>query len=120
VWNFIRATKLPNPGRHVALYLRDGSIEVGAEITGPFEGNDRIHSSELPVGPVAHVAHFGPYQQLGTAHAAVGDWCEQHGHKRTGICWELYGHWQESWNNDQSQIRTDVFHLLDGQSSHPA
>jgi hypothetical protein len=25
---------------------------------------------------------------------------------------EIKGHWQDAWNNDPSQIRTDVFYLL--------
>jgi hypothetical protein len=27
---------------------------------------------------------------------------------------EIYGHREESWNNDPSKIRADVFHLLCG------
>src|SRR5437763_728362 len=27
--------------------------------------------------------------------------------------WEIYGHWEESWNTDSSKIRTDVVYLLD-------
>lgn len=26
--------------------------------------------------------------------------------------WEVYGHWQDRWRDDPSQIRTDVFYLL--------
>jgi hypothetical protein len=29
VWSFIRSTGLPRPGRHVALYLDAGLVEVG-------------------------------------------------------------------------------------------
>jgi hypothetical protein len=31
------------------------------------------------------------------------------------ISWEIYGHWEESWNTDPSKIRTDVFHLLENE-----
>src|SRR5215471_35425 len=70
VWSFIRSAGLPRPGRHVALYLDDGLVEVGAEISQPFAGNDRIHCSELPGGPVAATVHFGPYGRLSNAHTA--------------------------------------------------
>src|SRR4030095_3150959 len=41
VWSFVRAAGLPRPGRHVALYLDAGMIEVGAEVSERFVGNDR-------------------------------------------------------------------------------
>ena len=111
VWSFIRANELPRPGRHVALYLKDHHVEVGAEVAEPFVGNDRIHFSQLPAGRVATTTHFGPYAGLGEAHDAIRRWSADNGHSLTGICWEIYGHWEESWNADSSQIRTDVFHL---------
>lgn len=116
VWSFIRAARLPRPGRHVALYLEGGLVEVGAEVSGPFAGNERVHYSQLPAGRVATIIHFGPYARLGDAHAETRQWCAQHGHRLSGICWEIYGHWDESWNKDPSKIRTDIFHLL-GSSS---
>lgn len=115
VWSFFRAAGLPKPGRHVALYLNDGqgTVEVGAEVGQRFAGNDRVQCSQLPAGRVATAAHFGPYGGLRQAHTAIREWCVQHGHQRPGISWEIYGHWQESWNADPSKIRTDVFYLLD-------
>jgi len=113
VWTFIRTAGLPRPGRHTALYLNDGSIEVGAEVSEPFAGNDRVRCSQLPAGRVATTTHFGPYQRLGEAHAAIRQWCDQHGHRHSKVCWEIYGHWDASWNSDPSKIRTDVFHLLE-------
>jgi effector-binding domain-containing protein len=113
VWTFARAAGLPKPGRHVALYLEGGSVEVGAEVSEPFAGNDRVHCSQLPAGRVVTTVHFGPYGLLGVAHQAIRDWCAAEGHARTGVSWEIYGHWDESWNTDPSRIRTDIFHLLE-------
>jgi effector-binding domain-containing protein len=114
VWSFVRAAGLPRPGRHVALYLDgQGSVEVGAEVSELFAGNERVHCSQLPAGRVATTVHFGPYQRVGDAHAAIREWCSQHGHRCSCVCWEIYGHWEESWNTDSSKIRTDVFYLLD-------
>lgn len=113
VWTFVRAAGLPRPGRHVALYLdSQGSVEVGAEVSEPFAGNERVHCPQLPAGRVATTVHFGPYGKLGSAHAAIREWCAANGQRCSGICWEIYGHWEESWNDDPSKIRTDVFHLL--------
>lgn len=119
VWTFVRARGLPKPGRHVALYLGDGqgSVEVGAEVGERFAGDERVQCSALPAGRVATAVHFGPYGRLGEAHAAIRAWCAQHGHALTKVSWEIYGHWQESWNADPSQIRTDVFYLLDDQKT---
>jgi len=112
VWSFVRSTALPRPGRHLALYFDDGSVEVGAEISEPFTGNERIHCSQLPGGAAATTVHFGPYGRLGEAHVAIREWCARHGHRFSGTSWEIYGHWEDSWNNDPTKIRTDVFHLL--------
>jgi effector-binding domain-containing protein len=112
VWSFFRSAGLPRPGRHTALYLQDGFVEVGAEVFAPFTGNERIQCSQLPGGAVAWTTHFGPYPRLGDAHAAIRDWCTKQGRQLSGTCWEIYGHWEESWNNDPAKIRTDAFHLL--------
>ena len=114
VWSFIRGAGLSRPGRHTALYRQDGCIEVGAEVSERFAGNERIHCSQLPTGTVATTVHFGPYGRLGDAHSAIDEWCANHGRQFSGTSWEIYGHWEEDWNNDSSKIRTDVFHLLDG------
>lgn len=114
VWAFIQSAGLPRPGRHVALYLdAQGSVEVGAEVSEPFVGNERVHCSRLPAGRVVRTTHFGPYSLLSEAHAAIREWCVENGHRCSGVSWELYGHWDESWNADPSKIRTDVFHLLE-------
>jgi len=114
VWSFAKSAGLPKPGRHMALYLGgDGSVEVGAEVTEPFAGNDRVICSQLPEGPVATTVHFGPYGRLSEAHSAIRNWCFANRQKCAGVSWEIYGHWEESWNNDPSKIRTDVFYLLE-------
>jgi len=113
VWTFIRSAGLPRPGRHLALYLdAQGSVEVGAEVSEPFVGNERVHCSQLPAGRVVTTVHFGPYGRLSDAHAAIREWCVTHGHRRSRVSWEIYGHWEGSWNTDSSKIRTDIFHLL--------
>ena len=117
VWSFFRSAGLQRPGRHLALYLEDGFVEVGAEVSEPFAGNERIYCSQLPGGLVATTVHFGPYGRLRDAHTAIREWCASHGQRLSGTCWEIYGHWQQSWDADPSKIRTDVFHLLQSNGS---
>ena len=115
VWSFIRSAGLPRPGRHVALYLGEGLVEVGAEVSERFSGTDRVHCSQLPAGRAVITTHFGPYAGLGDAHSEIRQWSAEHRHQLSGICWEIYGHWDPSWNTEPSKIRTDVFHMLEEQ-----
>src|SRR3569623_268761 len=68
VWGYIHTAKLSQPGRQVAVYLGDGSVEVGAEIGGPFLGSDRVICSKLPGGKALSVTHYGPYGKLRDAY----------------------------------------------------
>jgi effector-binding domain-containing protein len=113
VWAYFRSAGLPKPGRNLALYLENSAVEAGVEVIEPVPSTARIVSSQLPVGRVARAVHFGPYPRLSEAHAAIRSWCAAGDHRPTGVCWELYDHWQESWNSDSSKIRTDVFYLLE-------
>src|ERR1700742_4472284 len=71
VWQFIRSTGLHRPGHQVALYFGGGFVEVGAEVSEPFAGNERIRCSELPAGRVVTTVHYGAYQRLKEAHDAI-------------------------------------------------
>jgi effector-binding domain-containing protein len=112
VWNAVRAQEA-RAGRHVALYW-DASIrlEVGVELLGPFAETGDVVRSATPAGTVAWTTHVGPYSSLGAAHDAVRQWCRVNNWKLAGPSWEIYGHWRREWNDDPSQIRTDVFHQV--------
>jgi effector-binding domain-containing protein len=112
VWSHLRARQLRG-GRHVAIYW-DGIIrlEVGVEMIDAFPDEGDVVRSATPAGRTASVVHFGPYHQLGAAHKAIRDWCSAHNLQLAGPNWEIYGHWQNDWNDDPSQIRTDVFYQL--------
>jgi effector-binding domain-containing protein len=112
VWEFVRAHQV-KAGRHVALYLNGNiDLEVGVEVDGDFHEQGEIVRSRTPSGLVVSAVHFGPYQGLGAAHDAIHAWCGSEGHRLTGVRWEIYGHWQPSWNTDPSGIRTDVFYQV--------
>ena len=111
-WKAVRAQNV-KAGRNIAIYW-DGSIrlEAGVELPGPFVEDGEVVRSVTPGGAAASTTHLGPYGGLGAAHAAIQEWCAKHNHRLAGPQWEIYGHWQEAWNNDPSQIRTDVFHQV--------
>jgi len=112
VWSVLRTQEVP-AGRHVAIYW-DGSIrlEVGVEVAGPFAEQGDVVRSATPGGTAVSTIHYGPYQRLGDAHAAIRDWSRAQGRPLAGPNWEIYGHWQDAWNRDPSQIRTDVFYQV--------
>ncbi len=112
VWQVVRAQQT-RAGRHVAVYW-DGSIrlEVGVELHGPFVDHGDVVRSATPAGLVASTTHLGPYGRLGLAHDAIHQWCNANHRTLAGPKWEIYGHWQDAWNSDPSQIRTDVYYLL--------
>ena len=113
VWSVIKSQQISGAGRHVAVYL-DGQInlEVGVELDTPFAGFGEVVGSATPSGLVATTTHYGPYGLLHQAYEALHQWCQTTGHVLAGPNWEIYGHWKQEWNNDPSQIRTDVFFLL--------
>jgi effector-binding domain-containing protein len=115
VWGVVRAQQLPGAGRHVAVYLDDLiNLEVGVELDAPFGAFGEVVGSAIPSGTVAATTHYGPYARLHEAHEAIRRWCLDNGHALAGPNWEIYGHWADAWNDDPSQITTDVFYLLDG------
>src|SRR6266576_2272857 len=108
----LKAKGVKGAGRHVAVYRDDQvNLEIGVEMDGPFAGTGEVVGSSVPVGLVASTVHFGPYQKLRAAHAAIHEWCGRNGYELAGPKWEIYGHWLQEWNNDPSKIRTDVFYL---------
>ena len=113
VWSVVRSERIPGAGRHVAVYLDDRiHLDVGVELEAQFSGHGEVIGSATPAGPVAATTHFGPYDRLHAAHEAIQRWCRDNGYAPAGICWEIYGHWEDAWNRDPTRIRTDVYYLL--------
>jgi effector-binding domain-containing protein len=109
VWEAVRSRADLSPGRNVMLYRDDvPNVEVGAEITAPFAPIGRVVSSALPAGRVATTGHRAPFEEIGSAHAAVIEWCEARGLERAGPRWEIYGHWDE----EAPEPLVDVYYLL--------
>jgi effector-binding domain-containing protein len=121
VWSSVRARGMKG-GRHVAVFSNGtirvstetspSKVEVGVEMFDSISDEGEVIRSATPAGRTASVTHLGPYQQLGTAHRAILDWCATHHLQLAGQSWEIYGHWEDGWNADPSKIRTDVFYQL--------
>jgi effector-binding domain-containing protein len=88
-------------------------VEFGVGTKAPFSAVGQVMYSQLPVGEVATITHWGSYAELDGAHNAIWAWCKEHDRTPSGVRWEVYGHW----TNDSSQLRTDVFYLLESLSS---
>jgi effector-binding domain-containing protein len=114
VWNALRVQGVRG-GRHVAMYWQWSpmvQLDVGVEIDVPFEEREGLIRSATPAGTVVVATHLGPYNTLRVTHDAVHDWVKTHGRRLAGPSWEIYGHWEQEWECDPSQIRTDVLYLL--------
>jgi effector-binding domain-containing protein len=99
-------------GRNVMLYLDDTPrVEVGVELDQPVTLTGRLIRSTLPEGPVAMTVHRGDYALLGAAHEAVISWCAEQGLTRTGVRWEIYGHWYE---DAPERVETEIYWQLTG------
>lgn len=102
-------------GRNVFVYNwmpeRPNELDVafGVGVTAPFKKAGSVVPVQLPTGVVATTTHWGSYAGLRAAHDAINDWCRSNNRRKTGASWEIYGHW----TNDESQLRTDIFYLLE-------
>jgi effector-binding domain-containing protein len=112
VYVAVRAGRVVQTGQNVFVF-RDRSqdevtVEIGVEVAGPFAPVDGVVPVATPAGEVASTVHTGPYSGLGAAHAAVIQWCAQHGRERADVWWEIYGDWHE----DPARLETEVVYAL--------
>ncbi len=97
VWAFLRATPgLRADGHNVMLFRNnlpgvEVAVEIGVQVTGPFEPEGRVVPSSLPAGEAGVTIHTGSPAEIGVAHAAVRAWCRAQARKVTGVSWEIYG-----------------------------
>jgi AraC family transcriptional regulator len=71
------------------LTLEVGLPIVAAAHSDPPAAGD-IRSDSLPGGPVATTTHFGSYEKLNDAHAAVQIWMDEKNLSGAGAPWEVY------------------------------
>lgn len=112
VYEAVAAGHVRQNGQNVMVYhpRHDGrfDIECGVESAESFAPVREVVCSETPSGIAVTTQHTGPYQALGSSHAAVKEWSRQNGYQLTGTCWEIYG----DWNEDPAQLQTEIFHLI--------
>ncbi|HEV8068165.1 MAG TPA: AraC family transcriptional regulator [Planctomycetaceae bacterium] len=72
------------------------TLETGMRVTARSgewtagEGEGDVLAETLPGGPAAVTIHFGPYDQLQAAYAALEEWIAQNGFRPAGAPWESY------------------------------
>jgi effector-binding domain-containing protein len=91
VYAFLRSRPdIRQIGQNVILYDRD-RMDVGVEVDRTFESDGLVTPSSLPAGRIAHATHTGGFGTVGETYDAVRAWCDDNGHRRSGIEWEVYG-----------------------------
>jgi len=113
VYAVLPAAGIETGGRNL-LIMRDGldgylDVEVGVQVAASFGGFGDLVPSSTPGGEAATAVHWGEYDRLPAVHQAMIQWCDDNGQARTGIRWEIYGHWED----DPAERRTDVFWQLE-------
>jgi len=109
VWDCLHAGGIYRGCRNVMLYLDSvPNVEVGVLLGEPCPLTGRVSASALPAGPAAMTIHRGSFVDVGAAHEAVLGWCATHGHRPSGIRWEIYG----PHNDDPAQQWAEVCWLL--------
>lgn len=112
VYAAVKAGHVRQSGQNVMVYFprTDGrfDIECGIETAGSFEPVGEVFYHQTPSGAAVAATHLGPYQQLRSSHRALTGWAQENGHRLSGVCWEIYGDWEE----DPAKLRTDIFQQL--------
>lgn len=95
VWSFLRGDApagLYTQGHNIMLYKDEvPNVEVGVQVSGPFEPVGDVVSSTLPAGLVATAIHSGPVAEIGDTHRAVREWSAANRYRLVGPHWEIYG-----------------------------
>jgi effector-binding domain-containing protein len=119
VWSFLRGEApagLYQHGHNIMLYKDDvPNVEIGVQVTGPFDPAGNVVASTLPAGLVATATHTGPISALGDTHQAVREWSSVNGYLLAGPHWEIYGDPDPA----TGAFPVDVFWALEPEKLHP-
>ncbi len=95
VWSYLRGSApdgLYQDGHNIMLYKDDvPNVEIGVQVSGPFNPAGSVVPSSLPGGVVATATHSGPIAGIGETHRAVRQWSRANGYQLAGPHWEIYG-----------------------------
>jgi effector-binding domain-containing protein len=65
-------------------------VEVGVPVAESVEPEGRVVATTIAGGLVATTMHCGPYENVGPAYQALGEWVQEHGHEMAGPPREVY------------------------------
>jgi hypothetical protein len=82
--------------------------EFGVGVLESFAPVGDVVPMQVPTGMAAMTTLTGDYAGIRSAHQAVIDWCKAKGQQRTGVRWEIYGHW----GDDPSKVETHIYHQV--------
>src|SRR3954452_2701489 len=95
VWGYLESAGVHPCGPQFIRYHHvdpeQADIEVGFPVPAPVGGAGRVAAGELPGGTVAVTDHFGSYDTLPAAYAALAQWLEAQGHNPLATApWTMY------------------------------
>jgi effector-binding domain-containing protein len=94
LFGHLRLLGVEPAGPPFVAYHEFGPHEIDAEVCvpvgGSVEASGRVRTRLLPAMTVARTLHVGPYEQLGEAYRAIGDWAERRHLEGTGPLRERY------------------------------
>ncbi len=94
---------------YYSMDMQNLDVEIGFPVARPLAGKGEIQASEFPGGKLASAMHVGPYDQLGAAYEALGQWVKAQGYEATGVTYELYYSEPET---PPQEIRTEIIFPL--------
>ena len=119
VWDLMKARGITSTGHNVVVYRDEPGcdlmhapggipVDIGAEITAPFESDAELTCTSTPAGRFISAVHVGPYERLGEAYETIHAAVRQQHLNLAGPYWEFYGHWTE----DPNKLETTVSYAL--------
>jgi effector-binding domain-containing protein len=110
VWRHAASKGLEPAGPPYTRYWKiegaEVEIEAGLPVTQAVEGEGEVLAYALPAGEVAATDHYGAYEGLPQAGAALERWAAENGREAAGPRWEIY--WTDPTTAPQEEWRTEV------------
>ncbi len=118
-WDLMKARGIESTGHNIVLYHDEPGrnlmrspggipVDIGAEITTPFDSDAELACTATPAGRCISATHFGHYDTLGDAYETIHTAVRQQGLILAGPYWEFYSHW----NADPAKMETTISYLL--------
>jgi effector-binding domain-containing protein len=94
LFEFVGRHGVPATGHPFVIYHAFGPEQIDAEVcvpvAAPGPADDRILARTLAAVTVVRTLHVGPYEELGSAYAAMTEWVTDHGYASAGPVRERY------------------------------